>query len=128
MKSVPAGGHEQPAQMRQAHATHHDAPAVTRKPGKFIRRRTGIATAGDGSKASNFKYNTVRVRERVPMGAVHRHFFMTGGNYLSALTAENVIFRAGFAVLGVILRADVGTPLFGCFPRRAKHVKKHLHI
>ncbi len=85
--------------MGHAQGTITDTPGVAGKPGKFGRRRPGIAAPLGGFKTTDFKYNAMGIGKGMLVGPLDRDALGGPGNGLTALTAKNI-----FLFLGLLFR------------------------
>jgi len=103
MKYITGIGAEQPPQVRQAHATETNSPAVARKPAEFVGGRSGIPAAGDIFKTADLKDDPVGVGKGVLVGTLHRHPFNRPGDGLATLAADDIFLFLRGSLRGRLL-------------------------
>ena len=102
MESVRAARHKQPPQMGQAHGADDNPPLVPFKPGKLLRKWTGICTSCYQLKTGNLKYHTVWVGKSMFVAAIANDTLIVGTDDLMTLAAADIVFWSGFLILGLI--------------------------
>ena len=103
MKYITGIGAEQPPQVRQAHATETNSPAIARKPAEFIGGRSGIPAADDIFKTTDLKDDPVGVGKGVLVGVLHRNPLNRPGDGLAALATDDIFLFLRGSLGGLIL-------------------------
>jgi hypothetical protein len=88
--------------MGQAHGADDNPPLVPLKPGKLLRKWTGICTASNRSKASNVKDQTVWIGKGMVMGTIAANPVFVRSDDLVTLATADITFWRGFLILGLI--------------------------
>ncbi len=118
---------KKPSQMSQALDANGNSPAEARKPAKFRRCRTRMATSFNGCKTSYFKNNSVGVGKRVTVRSLDFYALGRTRYPVTALATKNIFLLVRYLIFSFILDKAVKHFITLFFRRYTKKMERIKH-